>query len=203
MCYLPVCIVSVSRFVIFLRSGEEEGQVVLDLYETDNLSFAFALADLFGAIRDYFTEKSVSDLDDLIESIPQVQRNEKNRGFGTMNGAGAVPLQVLLDLLSRHPAIVLGPRATIVPGDWDAVIQSEFQSIPKESLSSPPTAENLGRLLDELSNKDQPSAERVKRAIRTKLTSLSQSLDLNHIVRGGLVSVYLIDVRSHIRELHK
>lgn len=74
---LPICIASMSNFVVFLRPRETDNGIALNLFETEDLSFAFALADMFGSIRHHFTGKNVAELDDLIESMPQVVRTTK------------------------------------------------------------------------------------------------------------------------------
>ena len=71
---LPVCIASLSSFVVFIRSGETDYEVILNLFETEDLSFAFAIADMFGSIRHYFTGSNMAELDDLIEAMPQGAR---------------------------------------------------------------------------------------------------------------------------------
>ena len=74
---LPVCIATLSNFVVFIRSGKTNNEVILNLFETGDLSFAFAIADMFGSIRHYFTGRNVAELDDIIESMPQVGRTTK------------------------------------------------------------------------------------------------------------------------------
>ena len=74
---LPICIASLSNFVVFVRPRQTNNEVILDLFETGDLSFAFAIADMFSSIRHYFTGRSLAELDELIESMPQVDRTTK------------------------------------------------------------------------------------------------------------------------------
>ena len=102
-----------------------------------------------------------------------------------MTKSQIVPLQVLLDQLGRRPSIVLGPRATTLPGEWDIAIKEELQKLSDEGFGQIIENENLGTFLDLLSNRDVAKFEEIKRNLKKKLKLFNPSLDLNHIVRGG------------------
>ena len=102
-----------------------------------------------------------------------------------MTATDIVPLQVLLSQLGRRPAIVLGPRATTVPEDWDIAIKQEFQKLSDDGLDQIIEDGNLGTNLDLLNSRDVAKFEQIKRNLKQELASLTPSLDLNHIVRGG------------------
>lgn len=102
-----------------------------------------------------------------------------------MTKSETVPLQVLLDKLGRRPAIVLGPVATVVPGDWENDISQELQKLQGDVFDQIIVNGSLGTNLDLLNSQDSAIFEQIKRSLKKKLELLTPSLDLKHIVRGG------------------
>lgn len=74
---LPTCIATLDSFVVYVRFTDTANEIVLDLFESGNLSFACALADLFGAIRFRIGGAGVAEMDDLVEALPAAKRHSK------------------------------------------------------------------------------------------------------------------------------
>ena len=66
--FLPNCIATLSRYVLFL-APLREATITVRLFEVNHLGFACAIADLFAAIRRWYGNPTSSELDEIVDSL--------------------------------------------------------------------------------------------------------------------------------------